>query len=334
MIFNIELPKKINTFNYFKKGEKGCTLYSYGSAMDGYQIIATYPELEIEKDFAIVDSTLNAIVKLGSNVEVKLNENNIVAKSEKGKYTGKYIEIKYLIPNIDYDNSIMADLSVLNKATMFASTNEKKPILTGINLSANGDVVATDSFKVYRKLGEDFDSSFANPNITIPSSLIKIASGLFNNNIIEIKFNNNSFCMIENNIMFVGRLLDGNFPKVASLYKGLESLTYHEINATELLSCIDFTKMTGASAEKKILLYAYLSENHFKGVGEDVFEKEIQYSGEDVIFDALFLEIVLKSFNCDIINIATLKRQNGCMSKFTGEDKKEEIILLGIVKED
>ena len=151
MIFNIELPKKLNKFNYFKKEEKGCTLYSYdGTLGNSFYIIATYPELEIEKDFTVVDSTLNAIIRLGNETEVKLNDKSIVATSKNGKYTGKNVESNFGMPTMNYNNSYGIDLNILVKASMFASTNEKKPILTGVYVDSNGDVISTDSFKVYK----------------------------------------------------------------------------------------------------------------------------------------------------------------------------------------
>ena len=81
MNFNIDLPKKLNKINYFVKEENGCELYSYNPQNNDVYIIASYPEMEIEKDFAITDSTLLAIAKLQPGVDVKLNEKSIVATS-------------------------------------------------------------------------------------------------------------------------------------------------------------------------------------------------------------------------------------------------------------
>lgn len=82
MRFNIELPKKLNKINYFEKNEEGCTLVSHNGANSDVYIIVSYP-MDIEKSFAITDSTLQAIVKLQPDVEVKLNEKSIVATSKR-----------------------------------------------------------------------------------------------------------------------------------------------------------------------------------------------------------------------------------------------------------
>lgn len=333
MIFNIELPKKINKFNYFKRNEEGgCTLYSFNGVLGNTQyIIANYPELEIEKDFTIVDSTLNAIVKLNPNVEVKLNEKSIVATSQKGKYIGKYVSEVCPSPFMEYNKTLPIDLGVLVKASQFVSNNEKKPILTGVNVNENGVVIATDSFKVYRY---NNDNGVENPtSITIPAKLITLADSLFTNKLLFMKYNNNSFCISDNNISLVGQLLDGNYPAVAAIFNQL-NVDSCIINKNELLEAIDFTKITGANVDtKKVPIYATLNKNHFIGESDEMFEKDISYSGDEVVFDALFFETVLKSFSENEINIATLKRERGSMSKFFGNNANEQIVLLGIAKE-
>lgn len=333
MIFNIELPKKLNKINYFKKNEEGgCTLYSYNGGVGNTQfIIAKYPELEIEKEFAVVDSTLNAIVKLNPNVEVKLNEKSIVATSQKGKYIGKYVSEECPSPYMEYTKSLPIDLDVLVKASQFVSNNEKKPILTGVNVNENGVVIATDSFKVYRY---NNDNGVENPtSITIPAKLITLADSLFTNKLLFLKYNNNSFCISDNNISLVGQLLDGNYPSVAPIFNQF-NVDSCLINKDELLEAIEFTKITGANVDtKKVPIYATLSKNHFIGKSDEMFEKDISYNGDEVIFDALFFEAVLKSFSENEINITTPKRERGSMSKFKGSKDNEEIILMGIAKE-
>lgn len=333
MIFNIELPKKLNKFNYFKKEDEGCTLYSFnGKIGNNYYIIAKYPELEIEKDFMIIDSTLDAIVKLGKNAEVKLNDKSIVAKSEKGKYTGKYVNENFAMPFMNYDSSCGIDLSILVKASMFTSTSDKKPILTGVYVDANNVVMASDSFKIFRYDGKE-EKIDGTEGIIIPTSLIKLADGLFDNKLLFISYNKNSFCIKDNSVMLVGNLIDGVFPNVTGLLNKFnqEGIV---INKEEILNAIEFTKIAGANQNlKKSTLYAVLKNNMFTGKGDEVFEKEISYSGDEIIFDALFLETVLKNIDSNEVLISSMKQKTGSMSKFyCKENPNEQIVLMGIAK--
>lgn len=333
MIFNIELPKKLNKFNYFKKEEKGCTLYSYnGNIGNNYYIIVKYPELEIEKDFTVVDSTLNAIIKLGNNVDIKLNDKTIIATSENGKYTGKYVENNFAMPLMNYEASYGIDLNILVKATQFASSNEKKPILTGVYVDENC-IVATDSFKVYKC---DLHETIGNiqSGIIISAPLIKLADSLFDNKLLFVSYNKNSFCIKDNNTMLVGNLLDGNYPDVSGIYNQINQEP-NILNKVEILKALEFTKIAGANIDlKKSSLYAILQKNKFVGEGDEKFEKQINYEGNEVVFDALYLEIVLKSIDSNEIMITTIKKGNGSMSMFTSQNSlNERIILMGISRE-
>lgn len=335
MIFNIELPKKLNKFNYFKKEEKGCRLYSYnGNIGNNYYIIVDYPELEIEKDFTVVDSTLNAIIKLGNETEVKLNDKTIVAVSKNGKYTGKYVESNFAMPLMNYNNSCGIDLNILVKATQFASNNEKKPILTGVYVDENSNVVATDSFKVYKYDGGKGEVKENTESIVISAPLIKLADSIFENKLLFVSYNKNSFCIKDNNVMLVGNLLDGNYPSVSAIFNQINAEA-NILNKEEVLQALEFTKIAGANQDlKKTSLYAILQNNKFIGEGDEKFEKEINYNGDEVVFDAFFLETVLKSIDSKEIMISTLRKGKGSMSKFTSNEKSnEQIVLMGIARE-
>lgn len=332
MRFNIELPKKINKINYFERKDEGCTLVSHNGANSDIYIIVDYG-LDIDRSFAITDSTLQAIVKLQPDVEVKLNEKNIVATSKKGRYTGKYVDMNFAMPNTLYPNSCNVDLDILSKASNFTATTEKKPILMGVNVDANSNMVATDGFKIY-----EYRSNASNNlegSITIDANLIKIASGIFSNKNIELQYNKNTVAFVDGNVMVVGRLLEGSFPSLANIFKIIESEAKYPLNKSEILECLNFTKMAGANLKVKDLgIYAILQENKFIGKSDEYFEKEIVYNGEEIIFDANYLELVLKTFKTDNINIATKNNGKGTLACFSEEgNESERIILLGVAKE-
>ena len=324
MRFNIELPKKLNKINYFEKNEEGCTLVSHNGVNSDVYIIVSYP-MDIEKSFAITDSTLQAIVKLQPDVEVKLNEKSIVATSKKGRYTGKYINNDFAKPNTNYENNCEVDLDILSKASNFASSSEKKPILMGVNVDANSNMIATDGFKIF-----EYRSNASNNlegSITIDANLIKIASGIFSNK--------NTVAFVDGNVMVVGRLLEGKFPSLANIFKMIENEGKHPLNKNEILECLDFTKIAGANVKvKDIGIYAILQENKFIGKSDETFEKEITYHGGEIIFDANYLELVLKSFKTNNVEIATRESGKGSLACFTEENNvKEKVVLLGIAKE-
>lgn len=329
MNFNIELPKKLNKINYFKKEEMGCTLYSYNDTVgNNPYIIVDLPDLEIEKDFCINDSTLLAIAKLQPNVELKFNEKGFIAKSSKGKYTAKYIQANLINVNMNYDNEIKVDLSILNRAVAFVSNNEKKPILTGVNING-GVVTATDSFKVYRNVATIENENTTN-QITIESDLIKVVSSIFSNNIVDTYYNNNTICFKENNVRVVGRLLEGKYPSLDAILSQFTD-EKHELNRNDILETIEFTKIAGANLKESC--YISFENNKIIGMGADTFEKEINYNGEEIILEVGNLETALKSFKSDVIYFVCKNSGRGSMVCITGNEENEKIVLLGIVKE-
>lgn len=329
MNFNIELPKKLNKINYFKKEEMGCTLYSYNDTVgNNPYIIVDLPDFEIEKDFCINDSTLLAIAKLQPNVELKFNEKGFIAKSSKGKYTAKYIQSNLIDVNMNYDNEIKADLSILNRAVAFVSNNDKKPILTGVNING-GVVTATDSFKVYRNVATIENENAVN-QITIESDLIKMVSSIFNENIVDTYYNNNTICFKENNVRVVGRLLEGKYPSLDAILSQFTD-EKHELNRNDILETIEFTKIAGANLKESC--YISFENNKIIGMGADTFEKEINYNGGEIILEVGNLETALKSFKSDVIYFVCKNSGRGSMVCITGNEENEKIVLLGIVKE-
>lgn len=329
MFFNVELPKKLNKINYFKKEETGCTLYSYSDELgNNPYIIVDLTDFEIEKDFCINDSTLLAIAKLQPNVELKFNEKGFIAKSSKGKYTAKYIQSNLIDVNMNYDNEIKADLSILNRAVAFVSSNDKKPILTGVNING-GVVTATDSFKVYRNVAT-IENEIAVNQITIESDLIKMVSSIFSENIVDTYYNNNTICFKENNVRVVGRLLEGKYPSLDAIISQFTD-EKHELNRNDILETIEFTKIAGANLKESC--YISFENNKIIGMGADTFEKEINYNGGEIILEVGNLETALKSFKTDVIYFTCKKSGRGSMVCITGNEENEKIVLLGIVKE-
>lgn len=329
MFFNVELPKKLNKINYFKKEETGCTLYSYSDELgNNPYIIVDLPDFEIEKDFCINDSTLLAIAKLQPNVELKFNEKGFIAKSSKGKYTAKYIQSNLINVNMNYDNEIKTDLSILNRAVAFVSNNDKKPILTGVNING-GVVTATDSFKVYRNVANIENNDVAS-QITIESELIKMVSSVFSDNIVDTYYNNNTICFKENNVRVVGRLLEGKYPSLDMILSQFTD-EKHELNRNDILETIEFTKIAGANLKESC--YISFEKNKIIGMGADTFEKEINYNGGEIILEVGNIETALKSFKSDVIYFVCKNSGRGSMVCITGNEENEKIVLLGIVKE-
>ncbi len=132
-------------------------------------------------------------------------------------------------PNISLDTSTNPIIlskkvikNIINQTLFATSTQESRPILTGINFKIEGNImecVATDSYRLAKKIVE-LDSTVENIiNIVIPGKnigeLIKILNDEDEN--VEIHIFSNKILFKFDNILFQSRLLNGTFPDTSRL---------------------------------------------------------------------------------------------------------------------
>ena len=173
-----------------------------------YEIIRKLPNENILLE-EIFDSTISIS---SSNSSFKLNCNNV----------SEY-------PNIELEenkNPIILTTKMLKNLihqTVFASsTQESRPILTGINLKIENDKLectATDSYRLSKKvltLKQNVDDKI---NIIIPSKNINELNKLLNDDDDEVELHvfNNKIIFRFNNIIFMSRLINGTYPDTSKL---------------------------------------------------------------------------------------------------------------------
>ena len=130
-------------------------------------------------------------------------------------------------PNIileEVEKPIIINSSIIKKVidqTLFAvSTQESRPLLTGINLKINGNVlecVATDSYRLAKKtimLDDNYDSY----NIVIPGKNINELDKLLTEEAnVEIHLFTNKVLFKYNDYLFQSSLLSGSYPNTSNL---------------------------------------------------------------------------------------------------------------------
>lgn len=131
-------------------------------------------------------------------------------------------------PNIAFnekDNFVKINVRTLKtiiRQTAFAtSTIENRPILTGVNLKIEGKsmtAVATDSYRLSQKtitLENEYDSM----QVIVPGKSLEELLKILENNQdhVEIHFDQSRVLFKYNNVLFVSRLLEGNYPETSKL---------------------------------------------------------------------------------------------------------------------
>lgn len=131
-------------------------------------------------------------------------------------------------PNLKIDESknpifINSELfkNIINQTSFAVSTQESRPLLTGINIKINGNIlecIATDSYRLAKKTVE-LDNNFQESvNIVVPGkNLIEFEKMLDNKEDIELHIFNNKILFKYKNLLFQTNLLSGTYPDTSTL---------------------------------------------------------------------------------------------------------------------
>lgn len=159
------------------------------------------------------------------NIEV-IDGLKIIISTEKTIYNLNCLNTEDY-PNINLEtvnNPIVLNSSLLKEMisqTLFAvSTQESRPLLTGLNLKINGNVlecVTTDSYRLAKK-SIILDSNYNNYDIVIPGKNIQEFDKIMNEEAnVEIHLFNNKVLFVYNNYIFQTSLLSGTYPNTSNL---------------------------------------------------------------------------------------------------------------------
>ena len=146
-------------------------------------------------------------------------------------------------------------INIINQTSFASSTQESRPILTGINIKIKDnqlEAVATDSYRLSKKVININESNNDVIDIVIPKvSLMELLKILDEDDVIELHIFNNKIVFKFDNILFQSRLLNGTFPNVSTLIPDDYTLEVNS-NLDELYSIIDRTSLLSDS-DKNII---------------------------------------------------------------------------------
>jgi len=193
-------------------------------------------------DFETVDGSLTKIS--GKSAEFKIN----------GMSAQDYPMIDFAKPAEVFTMSADVLKKIINQTSFAVSDKETRPVLTGVNLSCDGNTlqcVATDSYRLARKTIHLKDS--AKFNITIPGkSLSEVVKTLDVEGNVEIAVNDRKAQFMIQDTIIQTRLIDGVYPETNRLIP----LTFDyelTMDIKDILGAIDrasFIKSDGVSVIK------------------------------------------------------------------------------------
>ncbi len=163
----------------------------------------------------------------------------------------------------DHKNPIILTQKVLKTIylqTAFAtSTQETRPILTGINFKINGNIMectATDSYRLAKKTIKIEENVIEDINVTIPTKNIGELVKMFINeeDQIELHIFNNKIIFKFNNIIMLSSLINGTYPDTSKLIPS-EFLIHIQTKLNDIYSAIDRASLLTNESEKNTIRF-------------------------------------------------------------------------------
>ena len=306
----------------FELIESGLELTATDSELTIRDFIEEKKIMKIESFGSVVIQSkyiLDIIRKMPTNVikfEV-INNNNIKVSSDYNEYELNCYDVSDY-PNIVFDDAkepipFKASIlkQIINNTSYAISTQEVRPLLTGLNLKITGDnleCIATDSYRLAKtsvKLNKIVDNIV---NIVIPGKSVYEIEKILSDNDDDIVLHifNNKMIIIYNNIKIQTNLLSGTYPDTSNFipneFKYVINLKLSAFNdavdrATILAQNKDKNIVKMIIKGKEMILTSTSSE-----LGKTEEKLNIESSNEeyiDIAFSSKYMLEALKIFKDD-----------------------------------
>ncbi|MEC0301625.1 DNA polymerase III subunit beta [Terribacillus saccharophilus] len=253
------------------------------------------------------DAQLNVTIRSGS-AEFKLN----------GQDAEEYPQLPKLHSEDSFE--LPADLlkNVIKETVFAVSTQETRPLLTGVNVRVQEDqlhFVATDSHRLASRQipVSTNETALGFQNVVIPGKSLTELNKILDENQdpVEIRITNNQILFRTKHLYFLSRLLEGNYPDTSRLIPS-ESKTSLQIDTKELLRSIDRASLLAKENRNNVVKLITQDSGQLEissnspEVGRVVEEVTVQeISGEElrISFSAKYMMDALKVIESEQVKI-------------------------------
>lgn len=227
--------------------------------------------------------------------------------------------------------------NIIRQTSFATSTQESRPILTGINFSIKENIlecIATDSYRLSKRNIILDNSVKENINIIIPTKNLIELTKLINDDEepIEMHIFNNKVIFRFNSIIMMTRLINGSYPDTSKLIPENFDIDI-EVNLDEFYNAIDRASLLTNEADKNTIRFE--SNNDIVTVSSNIpeigyVEEKINISTQNkenikIAFSSKYMMEALKTFETEEVNLYF----NGELKPIILKNKKnDELIQL------
>ena len=269
----------------------------------------------------------------------------IYTDDERIKYDLNVIDINEY-PNVELEESdncveinVNEFFNLIKEIGFAISTDESRPVLTGVNFKINGDIFegsATDSYRLAKKeirLGKTVDENY---NIIIPGkNVIEFTRILdVDNENIKIHIFNNKVLFEDGDLLFQSRLINGNYPNTSKLIPE-DSILKITANLSELRNVIEQASILTSDKEKNIVslntdgsLLTVKSVSNEKGKAE--MKMQVEKNNDEnitIAFSAKYMIDALNALSTDKVELSFEGEIKPIVLKNTKDDSLIELVV-------
>lgn len=289
-------------------------------------------DISIENEISIDDSNYELLIdEPGSIVLPARFFNEIIKRLPENTFTMEVNDhfqatitsgqTEYQVNGVDADNyphlpeidtneqlSIPADImkQVINQTVIAVSTQESRPLLTGVHLTIkDGELhaVATDSHRLSQRKVKLSGAENIDYDIIVPGrSLIELSRMIADSTgNLEIQIAENQILFNFDNTAFYSRLLEGMYPDTDRLIPQ-SSETEIELNAVNLLHAIERASLLSHEGRNNVVKLSLNSESQTAVLSSN--SPEVGNIEEELQFDKMTGNDIEISFNPDYMKAA------------------------------
>ena len=331
----------------------------------GLTLTASNNDITIQKHIVIKDKNINVdeegtiiiqgkeildIVRIIPDEEINIEVVDemkvlIYTDDERIKYDLNVINIKEY-PNIELeksDNFVEIEpeefQNIIRETAFAVSSDESRPVLTGINLKINGDILessATDSYRLAKKEIKLKKAVEEVHNIIIPGRNIVEFSKILENTDENIKLHifNNKILFENEDLLFQSRLISGNYPNTSKLIPE-DSILKITANLYMLRGVIEQASVLTSDKEKNVVslstsgdLLTVKSVSNEKGRAEAKMEvKKNNKEDINIAFSAKYMTEALNALKTDEVELSFVGEVKPITIKNTEDDGLIQLVV-------
>ena len=283
--------------------------------------------------------------KIEDNIlNIETDNLKIIISTRNGEYLLNGMDNKEF-PNIKLntlDNPITLSNNVLktiiNQTSFAVSSQESRPILTGVNFKINNNIlecVGTDSYRLAKKIVTLTSNIDEKIDIVIPGrNLIELLKLLEDKeDTIELHIFSNNILFRTDDMLFQSKLLNGSYPDTSKLIPEEYEVTI-EIPLTEFYNTIDRVALLTSERDKNLIKMELNNNNLLLtstgeiGKIEETLEiKKDKEINMKIAYSSKYMMEALRILKCDTIEIKLNSEIKPIIIKNKDDNNLIELVL-------